>query len=266
MELSNIVNLPVSPINVLKDRLNKAIGDKMIIIAGRCKAHFDGRIKSTLESGDRLLVIKKDLSIIMHGPEGVKPLNWQKPNAGPIHFSEKDSSLEMFTSRKKTGETLTVMFEQIFTSMLWHALDETEIEIYGDESDLVKYLVSHPELIEEGFKVVKTEFQTKVGPVDIKGRDSKGREVIIEVKKRNASPADAHQLKRYVEYFKDTEEKNIRAIMVAPDFPKNVQEYLEKSGMSIKKVPWSEICPVIQRPKSSKLEDFFGNKKEEKNT
>ncbi|MBA7590245.1 Endonuclease NucS [subsurface metagenome] len=202
----------------------------------------------------------------MHGPEGVKPLNWQKPDAGPIHFSEKDSTLEMFTRRKKTGETLTVMFEQIFTSMLWHALDGTEIEIYGDESDLVKYLVTHPELIEKGFKVVKTEFQTKVGPVDIKGRDSHGSEVIVEVKKRNASPADAHQLKRYVEYFKDTEEKNIRAIMVAPDFPKNVQEYLEKNDITIRRIPWSEIFPVIQRPKSSKLEDFFGNKKEEKKT
>ncbi len=225
MELSNIENLPLSPINDLIDRLNKAVSDKMIIIAGRCKAYFDGRIKSTLESGDRLLVIKKDLSIIMHGPEGVKPLNWQKPDAGPIHFSEKDSALEMFTRRKKTGETLTVMFEHIFTSMIWHALDETEIEIYGDESDLVKYLVKHPELIEEGFEVVRTEFQTKVGPVDIKGR-SKGREVIVEVKKRNASPADAHQLKRYVEYFKDTEGKNIRAIMVAPDFQKNLLIYL----------------------------------------
>lgn len=240
----------------LSKRLNSAVGEKMIVIAGRCTAVFDGRIKSTLDSGDRLLVIKKDLSIIMHGPVGVKPLNWQKPEAGPIQFKGDQKCLEMLTKRKKTEEVLTINFTNISFVSLWHAYDVSEMVIYGDESDLVKYLVSSPDLIEEGFQVLRTEYGTDVGPVDIRGIGSSG-ETIVEVKKRRATPADAHQLKRYIEYFEDKEKKDVTGILVAPGFPNKVKQYLKENGLIAKKIPWDEVFPTLNRPKSALLEDFF---------
>jgi len=246
----------------LSKRLNSAIGDKMIIMAGRCTAVFDGRIKSTLDSGDRLLIIKKDLSIIMHGPVGVKPLNWQKPAAGPIEFKGDQKYLEMFTKRKKTDEVLTINFTDISLVSLWHAYDVSEMIIYGDESDLVRYLVSSPDLIEEGFQVFRTEYNTEMGPVDIRGVGSSG-ETIVEVKKRKATPADAHQLKRYVEYFEDKEKKSVSGILVAPDFPDKVLKYLKEHNLTPNRIPWDEVFPTLKRPKSALLEDFFGEKKEE---
>ena len=259
MEITNFEILPTDSLSSVVKRLNSAVGEKMIIIAGHCKAFFDGRIKSTLEDGDRFLVIKKDLSILMHGPTGVKPLNWQKPQAGSIHFKYKEDSLEMFTQRIKTEETLTISFHNIQFLALWHAYDATEIEIYGDESDLVKYLVTNPELIAPGFQILKTEYYTDVGPVDIRGLGQQG-ETIVEVKKRKATPQDAHQLKRYIEFFQEKEKREVKGILIAPDFPEKVQKYLDNHGLKSKVIKWEEIFPLIKRPKDTKLEEFFKEK------
>ncbi|MHA1953288.1 MAG: endonuclease NucS domain-containing protein [Candidatus Heimdallarchaeaceae archaeon] len=259
MDITNFEILSLDSLTEVAKRLNSVVGDKMIILAGHCKAFFDGRIKSTLEDGDRFLVIKKDLSIIMHGPTGVKPLNWQKPQAGPIQFKTKEEMLEMFTRRTKTEETLTILFSNIKFLALWHAYDETELEIYGDESDLVKYLVSNPELIEPGFQVLKTEYNTDVGPVDIRGIGQEG-ETIVEVKKRKATPQDAHQLKRYIEFFHEKEKKKVKGILVAPDFPEKVLKYLADHKLISKVIKWEEIFPLIKRQKDSKLEEFFKEK------
>ncbi|MHA1345424.1 MAG: endonuclease NucS domain-containing protein [Candidatus Heimdallarchaeaceae archaeon] len=261
MSNNNFEQIPLVPIDSIVKKLNLVVGNKMILIAGRCKAIFDGRIKSTLAEGDRFLMIKKDLSIILDGPIGVKPLNWQKPLAGPIEFKLSSSLLEMVTHRTKTKETLIITFTNLANISVWHATDETELEIYGDESDLVKYLVANPDLIEEGFQILRTEYSTDVGPVDIRGM-SKSGEAIIEVKKRNATPANAHQLKRYIEYFQSTEKKSVRGILVATEFPKKVLAYLEQNNLEAKIIHWKEIFPMIKRPKSAKLEDFFDKKNE----
>ncbi|MCG3215304.1 MAG: DUF91 domain-containing protein [Candidatus Heimdallarchaeota archaeon] len=262
MNISNFEIIPVSPIQSAVQKLNATIGEKMIIIAGRNNAIFDGRIKSKLENGDRILIIKKDSSIVLHSPQGVKPLNWQKPKAGPIEFKINNSYLEMFTRRTKTNETLSIIFTSLNFIASWHAHDESELTIYGDESDLVRYLVANPDLIEPGFKVLKTEYSTDVGPVDIRGISNQ-EEVIIEVKKRNATPQDAHQLKRYIEYFQAKEKKDVKGILIAPDFPKKVIEYLDENKLESRIIHWETIFPIIKRPKESKLEDFFQKKNEE---
>ncbi|MHA1686822.1 MAG: endonuclease NucS domain-containing protein [Candidatus Heimdallarchaeaceae archaeon] len=255
--------LDVENLSQLIERLNQNVGKRMILIAGYCSAYFDGRIKSTLEGGERLLIIKHDLSILMHGPEGVKPLNWQKPHAGPIKFRiSKNAQLEMFTQRTKTKEILIISFSKVLFSILWYAHDDTKMSIYGDESDLVKYLVKHPEVIEKGLAIIQTEYNTEVGPVDIRAQDKNGKDVIIEVKKRQATPADAHQLKRYIEYFQERLHKNTRGILVAPSFPNQVIKYLDMHKLEYKEVPWSDIFPVLTRTKTTKLNKFFEEKKD----
>jgi RecB family endonuclease NucS len=256
MEIKNFDIIPNSPLTDVISKLNATMGEKMVIILGRNSAYFDGRIKSTLEEGDRILVIKKDLSIVLHGPLGVKPLNWQKPQAGPITFKKNEDRLEMFTERTKTKETLSIIFSKLEFVSIWHAHDESDLAIIGDESDLIKYLVSNPDLIEEGFTILKTEYNTDMGPVDIRGYGELG-EAIIEVKKRKATPADAHQLKRYIEYFQEVEKKQVRGILVAPDFPDKVKNYLHKHRLEMKIIKWEEIFPLIKRPKITKLDEFI---------
>ncbi len=241
----------------LVKRLNNAVHNRMIIMGGKCTAEFDGRIKSTLSLGDRHLMIKKDLAIILHGPTGTKPLNWQNPEAGAIEFHLKNDCVYMYTKRIKTQEIMTITFQDVEFISLWHASDETGLQIIGDESDLVKYLVLNPNEIEEGFQIYNTEYQTNVGPVDIRGKDSHGVETIVEVKKRKATPADAHQLKRYVEYFEETEKKKVKGILIAQEFPIKVEQYLKDHKLIAKTVHWSEVFPVLKREKSVSLDKFL---------
>jgi len=237
--------------------LNAAIGERMLILAGSCTAFFDGRIKSTLELGERILIIKKDLSILMHGVSGVKPLNWQKPKQGPISFIKEKNELVMHTKRKKTEEELWIRFRSIDFVILWAGSDFSSLEIYGDESDLVKYLVEHPSIIEKDLQILSTEFPTDVGYVDIKALDNKKKLLIIEVKKRKTTPSDAFQLKRYKDYFEKIEKKKVRAMLIAPSFPDKVRKYLENNDLESKEIDWKTIFPTISREKNVKIDDFF---------
>ncbi|MEA2070737.1 MAG: endonuclease NucS [Asgard group archaeon] len=86
--MHKIVNAPFELSDLVKT-LTKANCKKMITIFGNCSAIFDGRIKSYLPHGDRLLFIKKDETLILHGATGLKPLNWQKSGAGRIRYEKK---------------------------------------------------------------------------------------------------------------------------------------------------------------------------------
>ncbi|MHA1399739.1 MAG: endonuclease NucS domain-containing protein [Candidatus Heimdallarchaeaceae archaeon] len=260
MSAPNFELINSEPSDEVIKKLNSIVSERMIIIGGKCTAIFDGRIKSTLEPGERLLIIKKDLSILMHGAKGVKPLNWQKPHAGPIRFLLKNGNLVMFTRRIKTQEELIITFTKIQFITTWRASDSTELEIYGDESDLVKYLVKKPEKIEEGLQILACEYSTEVGFVDIRAIDKNKKEVIIEVKKRNATPADAFQLKRYQEFFAKKEKRAVRAMLIAPSFPDNVKKYLLDNKLEYLEIPWKDIFPVLKRAKSASLDDFFNKK------
>ncbi len=258
MNNNKFVSLYPSNIVNLVNQLNSSLKDKMIIIGGECSAVFDGRIKSTLKKGERILIIKKDLSIVMHGPKGVKPLNWQKAKAGPIEFSNDEGKLMMYTKRKKTEEEMIVTFTHLDFVFAWIAADDTTMEVYGDETDLVAYLVEHPDIIEKEMQIITTEYETDVGYIDIKALDKEKRETIIEVKKRAANPSDAFQLKRYKQYFNEKERKEVRTILIAPSFPDKVKKYLTENKMEWKVIHWKEIFPSINRAKNAKLENFFG--------
>ena len=81
--------LPVDMSKLVKD-LNDRLMKKCLVITGECTAVFDGRIKSRLEIGERLLIIKKDLSIILHESTGMRPVQWQLPRAGSVTFIHDD--------------------------------------------------------------------------------------------------------------------------------------------------------------------------------
>ncbi|MHA1911318.1 MAG: endonuclease NucS domain-containing protein [Candidatus Kariarchaeaceae archaeon] len=242
--------------NDLSEELSNAFGKKMINIYGECQASFDGRIKSFIPWGHRVVILKKDGSFLMHSTEGVKPVNWQLPGAGEFTFSVEDGLLKIYTLRSKTKETMTTHFKTIHLIFLYDAYDHGTLAIYGSEADLVKYLTEHPELIDKTLQITQTEYETPVGFIDIRGVNNKGEIIIIEVKKRAATPEDGHQLKRYVESLEEKEGQKIRGYLVAPSFPNKVQIYLSENNLKAVEIPWEEIFPTITKPTTT-LDDFF---------
>lgn len=251
-----IAILKVDSLDELAKELNNSFGKKMINIYGECQASFDGRIKSFIPWGHRVVILKKDGSFLMHSTEGVKPVNWQLPGAGEFTFSIEDNLLKIFTLRSKTKETMTTHFRDVHLAFLYDAFDHGTLDVYGSEADLVKYLTKNPKLIEETFQITKTEYETPVGFVDIKGVNSKGETVIIEVKKRAATPEDAHQLKRYIESMEGKEGNKIIGYLVAPSFPSKVRTYLDENGLKAIIIPWEEIFPTMTQPTLT-LDEFF---------
>jgi len=259
-----IIHLSLNPFT-LKDQLNNNLtkSSKMIFIFGFCSGLFDGRIKSSLSEGDRILIIKKDLTIILHDPEGVKPIQWQKPNVGSINFSIIDSKLRMETYRPKTDESFFITFTgEIYQALVF----ETKIKgdnatVIGDERDFVDYLENNPSVIEPGLKIIKREKETDVGFIDLFAEDRSNNFVIVEVKKQVANPADAYQLQRYVEYFQKQTTQNVRGILVASRIPNKVKQYLKDSNLEDCAISWQDIFPTMKRPSSiprlRNLQDFF---------
>ncbi|MHA2297186.1 MAG: endonuclease NucS domain-containing protein [Candidatus Hodarchaeales archaeon] len=260
-----IYSLPLDT-HVLKDKLNEHVSKNVIIIFGHCSAYFDGIIKSSLEQGDRILIVKKDLSIMLHGPTGVKPIQWQKAHVGKVSFKiTDDHHLQMETYRPKTDESFFITFSEIYNALAFDAKDISSASITGDEKDFVDYLASNTDIIEKELKIIERERETDHGFIDIFARDGDSKLVIIEVKKQQATLADAHQLKRYFDYFKK-QGQDVRGIIVATGFPTRVIKYLKSFGLEYCSVPWQDVFPTRIRPtsiqKSKKIDSFFPKNKE----
>ena len=245
--------------------LSSYLGKRHIILIGECDAVFDGRIKSKQARGERILMIKKDGSILLHNPAGTRPIQWQKPRVGKIEFTydEQNSALLMQTYRPKTDESFFINFFRVEISLIADLVEETISlsQITGDEKDFVTQLVNQPDLIESGLSILEQEKEIPYGFIDIFAVDSKSRKAVIEVKKQNATLADAHQLHRYVNYFESIN-MNVRGILVASNIPERVRNFLHSYNLEGITIPWQEIFPTIKRPvninRSKPLDNFLG--------
>ena len=86
---------------------------KTLIVAGKCHVHYMGRAKSTLEPGERLLIIKEDGSLLVHRPVGYEPVNWQ-PSGSVFHVQTREGTLEVHAVRQKPRESVRVSFDVVF--------------------------------------------------------------------------------------------------------------------------------------------------------
>jgi len=248
-------NLPI-----LQDQLNDHLEKNMILLLGNCSAFFDGRIKSRFPDGDRVLIIKKDLSILLHGSSGVKPVQWQLAGAGKVSFRIVDECLQMETYRPKTDESFFITFSEVYLALSYEGQSDETASIIGHEKDFVEYLVNNPDIIEQDLQIIESEKEIDFGFIDIWALDASGTFVVIEVKKSSATPADAHQLRRYVDFFQKKGQK-VRGILIATSLPKKVKTYLKNFNLESCLVPWQDVFPTISRPssisQSKKLDEFF---------
>ena len=114
-----------------------------------------------------------------------------------------------------------------------------------------------PELFEEGFKPISWEKKVEPGFVDIYGEDKDGKLVIIEVKRKTASKEAALQLAKYIEPIKAKTNRQIRAVLVAPNLAKDVQRLLVTMGLEFKALDPKDCALVLKKAGNSKLESFF---------
>ncbi len=154
---------------------------------------YAGRLSAHLPLATRLLIVKADSSVLVHSDGGsYKPLNWMPP---PCRLTESDSQ---WIVTGKSGETLTVHIAEVISDTS-HALGQDPGLVKdGVEAHLQELLAAQPQVLGEGWRVVRREYPTPIGPVDIMCRDAAGISVAIEVKRRGEIDG-VEQLTRYLE-------------------------------------------------------------------
>jgi RecB family endonuclease NucS len=239
--------------------IEKALAQRRtVIVSGECRVDYSGRASSTLEYGERLLIVKSDGSLLVHRPVGYEPVNWQ-PSGSVFHVNIKDGKLEVHGVRQKPRESVRTTFKTVLLVTALYLQDSGEFILHASEDDMHRAILLKPELLEEGFKPISWEKHVEPGFVDIYGEDKDGKLVIVEVKRKTASKEAALQLAKYIEPIKAKATKPVRAVLVAPGLRKDVQRTMEQLGLEFKALDPKECALVLKRPNSSKLEHFFDN-------
>jgi endonuclease len=169
------------------------------LIVARCEVRYTGRLTAVLPESTRLVMIKADGSVLVHADAGgYKPLNWMTP---PTTIAEVGEPPERIVVRKRAGKTedrVEIRLLEVLGDVTHDMGEAAALEKDGVESDLQEVLGERPEALEPGLHLVRREWPTDIGPVDLMCRDASGRWVAVEVK-RIATIDAVEQLSRYLE-------------------------------------------------------------------
>ena len=163
----------------------------------QCTVDYLGRLTAHLPSARRLLLVKADGSVSIHADDrAYKPLNWMSP---PCWLTETvDEQVSVWVVQNKAGEQLRITIEDIEHDSSHELGTDPGLVKDGVEAHLQELLAEHIELLGEGYTLVRREFMTAIGPVDILCRDEQGRSVAVEIKRRGEIDG-VEQLTRYLE-------------------------------------------------------------------
>ncbi len=188
----------------------------MRLVIARCEVRYTGRLNAILPEATRLLVLKSDGSVLVHDDAGgYKPLNWMTP---PTVVEAEGEPLTHMVVRKRAGRSedrLEIRLAHIFSDLEYEMGDAFAVEKDGVERDLQAELARRPETIEAGLRLVRREWQTDIGAVDLMCRDREGGWVAVEVK-RVATIDAVEQLGRYLDRVRrDPQRAGCRGFLVA---------------------------------------------------
>jgi endonuclease len=163
------------------------------LVIARCSVDYVGRLTAHLPSALRLLIVKADGSVLVHSDGGsYKPLNWMSP---PCRLTEKPGR---WTVTNKAGETLAITIEETLSDFSADLGVDPGLVKDGVESHLQELLAAQVQLLGDGWRLVRREYPTPIGPVDLMCKDATGTSVAVEIKRRGEIDG-VEQLTRYLE-------------------------------------------------------------------
>lgn len=148
---------------------------------------------------NRLLLVKSDGSVSVHSDDrAYKPLNWMSPPCWLVEENGDDGGGAVWTVENKGGEKLVITIEEVLHDLAHELGAEPGLVKDGVEAHLQKLLAEHIVTLGEGYSLVRREFPTAIGPVDILAKDPHGVSVAVEIKRRGEIDG-VEQLTRYLE-------------------------------------------------------------------
>ncbi len=170
----------------------------MRLVVARCQVDYAGRLSAHLPMATRVLMLKADGSVLVHSDGGsYKPLNWMSPPCTLKEGTNEDGRIEWVVT-SKTDDTLRILVDEILHDTSHDLGVDPGLQKDGVEKHLQELLADHPATLADGLTLVRREFPTAIGPVDLMCRDAEGRSVAVEIKRRGEIDG-VLQLERYLE-------------------------------------------------------------------
>jgi RecB family endonuclease NucS len=208
----------------------------MRLVIARCTVDYNGRLSAHLPEAIRLIMVKADGCVAIHADGGAyKPLNWMNaPN------SIVDNGDHWVVSNPK-GEALTINLLEVLHQADHELGDDPGLQKDGVEAHLQVLLAESPDTIEPGLILVRREYPTAIGPIDLVCRDSAGQVVAIEVKRRGDIDG-VEQLARYIERLHlDSSLGQVRGLFVAQVVKPQARVLAEARGFRWVEVDYDEL-------------------------
>ncbi len=216
----------------------KSSSRAMLVIIGRCKVEYSGRARSTLDYGERLVLVKRDGTVIVHQDVLREPVNWMPPGTN-VRYEIEEQMFTLKATRSNPLEYMHISFKEILL-ISSHVLKDTQrIRVAGMENQLVEEIARDPSVIEIGLRIVERERITASGEIDLYGVDKNGIPVIIEVKRGMPSINAVQQLHAYIlDLKKHNKNAKIRGILVAPKIPEMIKTLLREKELEYREFNW----------------------------
>ena len=227
----------------------------MRLIVARCQVRYSGRLDALLPEALRLIIVKGDGSVLVHADAGgYKPLNWMTP---PTIIEESGN---LIIVRKRAGaaeDRLQIMISEVLDDVshdMGSPDDETALAKDGVEAHLQELLAEHPGRCGEGFRLVRREWPTDIGPVDLMCRDAEENWIAVEIK-RVAGIDAVEQLTRYLERIRyDPAFANCRGVLAAQAIKRQARVLAESRGIDCVEVDLA----VLRGEREPELRLFAG--------
>ncbi len=226
----------------------------MRLVVARCQVDYAGRLTAHLPMATRVLMIKADGSVLVHSDGGsYKPLNWMSPPCTLHEGSTEDGQVEWTVTSRGPGkgpdDTLRILIEEIHHDSLHELGVDPGLQKDGVEKHLQELLAEHPATLADGLTLVRREYPTAIGPVDLMCRDASGHSVAVEIKRRGEIDG-VEQLTRYLELLNRdpllTGKGAVRGIFAAQEIKPQARVLAEDRGI---------VCAVVDYDALRGLDD-----------
>jgi endonuclease len=196
------------------------------LVIARCSVDYVGRLSAHLPSALRLLIVKADGSVLVHSDGGsYKPLNWMSP---PCRLEESPGAWRV---RSKGGEELRITIEEVLHDSSHELGVDPGLVKDGVEAHLQQLLAAQVHLLGEGWRLVRREYPTAIGPVDLMCRDADSGAVAVEIKRRGEIDG-VEQLTRYLELLnRDPALSPVRGVFAAQEIRPQARVLAEDRGI-----------------------------------
>ena len=208
----------------------------MRLVIARCSVDYQGRLSAHLPEATRLIMVKGDGCVAIHADGGAyKPLNWM--NAPNVLVDLGDQ----WTVTNPKGEQLTITLHEVLSDISHELGADPGLQKDGVEAHLQELLAAAPHSIEVGMTLVRREYPTAIGPIDLMCRDVNGQVVAIEVKRRGEIDG-VEQLGRYIDRLHlDSSLGSVRGVFVAQVVKPQARVLAESRGYTVVEVDYDEL-------------------------